>query len=128
ERHGDDAHRVYIDLASRASVADRPEEAAGGARRGRQADPAARRAARAPVWDMFEVRLKARTEPPEVWVGEIAAALDRYAEDPDASQVVMMGLIDLGLIRMVAHPERPGEVLLDSRPLQTLLAEYGPRV
>jgi hypothetical protein len=77
---------------------------------------------------MFDIRLKARSEPPEVWVAEIAAALDRYGEDPNASQVVMMNLVDLGLIRMAAHPERPGEVLLDSRPLQALLAEYGPRV
>ena len=40
----------------------------------------------------------------------------------------MMNLIDMGLLEMVPNPDRPGEVMLDSRPLQALMSEYGPRV
>ena len=40
----------------------------------------------------------------------------------------MMNLIDMGLLEMVPNPDRPSEIMLDSRPLQALLAEYGPRV
>ncbi len=34
----------------------------------------------------------------------------------------------MGLVEMVPNPDGSGEILLDSRPLQALLAEYGPRV
>ena len=40
----------------------------------------------------------------------------------------MSNLLDLGLIRMAPHPDRPDQVMLDSRPLMALLAQYGPRV
>jgi hypothetical protein len=61
-------------------------------------------------------------------VPEIAVVLERYRQDKNASQLIMMNLVDMGLIQMVPSPDRPDEVYLDSRPLQALLAEYGPRI
>ena len=97
-------------------------------RRGRQADPVSARASNAPVWDMLEVRLKTRSEPPERWVPELAVVLERYGNDAAANEKVLLALVDMGLLRLVAHPERPQEVMIDPRVLQALMAEYGPRV
>lgn len=128
ERLGVETISVYTDLATIAAAKGRNEEAFDLVRRGRQAEPPAKRARNAASWDVLELRLRARSEPPESWVPEVAVLLDRYRDDQYASQTVMLTLVDMGLIQMVSHPDRPGEVLLDSRPLQALLAEYGPRV
>ena len=77
---------------------------------------------------MIEVRLKARSERPEAWVPELAVVLERYAQDPSANQVILMNLVEMGLVRMAPNPDNPEDILLDSRPLQAVLAEYGPRV
>ncbi len=77
---------------------------------------------------MIEVRLKARSERPEVWVPELAIVLERYGQDPNANQVILMNLVELGLVRISPNPDNPEDILLDSRPLQAVLAEYGPRV
>ncbi len=77
---------------------------------------------------MFEIRLRTRTDEPEAWVPDLAVILERSRLDAQATQTVMMNLIDMGLLEMVQSPDRPGEVLLDSRPLQALMSEYGPRV
>jgi hypothetical protein len=128
ERLGLDTLSVYTDLASIAEAHGRTEEAFDWARRGRQADPPAKRARNAPAWDMFELRLRARGEEPTLWVPDLAVILERYRHDPDANQVVVMNLIDMGLLEMVSHPDRSGEIMIDSRPLQALMAEFGPRV
>jgi hypothetical protein len=128
EAQGVEPLAVFSDLASLASANGRQAEAMDWIGRGRRADPAAKRPVHAPQWDMLELRLKAPTERPETWVPELAVVVERYRNDPDATQIVMMNLIDMGLLEMVSHPERPGEVLLDSRPLQALMAQYGPRV
>ncbi len=119
---------VYTDLASLAAgVQDGP-----GVRdwiaQGRRADPPASKARNAPIWDMVEVRLRARLDRPEVWVPELAIVLERYAGDPTANQVILMNLVEMGLVRMGPNPDNPNDVLLDSRPLQSVLAEFGPRV
>ena len=128
ERLGVETLSLYTDLASLASARGRHEEAFDWVRRGRQADAPAKRARNAPSWDIFEIRLRARTDDPAAWVPDLAALLDRYRDDPQATQTLMMNLIDMGLLEMVNHPDRPGEILLDSRPLQALMAEFGPRV
>ena len=128
ERLGIESISVYTDLASIASSTDRHGEVAELIRRGREADAPAKRARNAPSWDLFEARLRIRVEPPETWVPEIAVIIERYRDDPQASQIVMMGMIDMGLIQMVPNPDREGEILLDSRPLQQLMDTYGPRV
>ena len=119
---------VYSEAAALAAGRGKTDEAFDWIQRGRQADAPADRARNAPGWDMLEIRFKARTEEPEIWVPEIAVVLDRYRDDSEATTSVMMHLVQMGLLQMVRVPDRPGEVMLDSRPLQALLAEYGPRV
>jgi len=119
---------VYSDLASLASARGGMDEALSWIARGRQADSPARRGPNAPLWDMIEVRLKARSERPEVWVPELAVVLERHAQEPSSNQVILMNLVEMGLIRMGPNPDNPDDILLDSRPLQAVLAEYGPRV
>src|SRR5207245_3680227 len=82
----------------------------------------------APAWDILEIKLKACSEELENWVPDLAAVLERYREDSVATQTTIMGLLEMGLLQMVPNPDRPGEILLDSRPLKTLLTRYGPRV
>ena len=119
---------LYTDLASVASSKGRSEEALDWIRRGREADSAAKRARNAPAWDMFEIRLRVRDEDPTDWVADLAVILERYRNDAQATQTVMMNLIDMGLLEMVPNPDRPGEIMIDSRRLQVLMSEYGPRV
>ena len=119
---------VYSDLASLTAARGEMDRAMEWLARGRQADSPARRGANAPLWDMIEVRLRARSERPEAWVPELAVVLERYAQEPSANQVILMNLVEMGLVRLGPNPDDPQDVLLDSRPLQAVLAEYGPRV
>jgi len=36
--------------------------------------------------------------------------------------------MDMGLVQMTPSPDRPGDFLVDTRALQALIAEYGPRI
>lgn len=119
---------LYCDLALIDSAAGKQAEALEWLRRGRQADPASQRSVHAPFWDMVELRVRARAEKPEVWVPELVAVMERYDNDPQASQVTLLHMMEMGLVQPMAHPERPEEVMLDTRALQMLIAEYGPRV
>jgi tetratricopeptide (TPR) repeat protein len=123
-----EAISVYSDLASLTLARGEKEEAYAWIAKGRQADPPARRGPNAPLWDMIEVRLKARAERPEVWVPDLAIVMERYGQDPTANQIILMNLVELGLVRMSPNPDNPEDILLDSRPLQAVLAEFGPRV
>lgn len=119
---------VYSDLANLAlSRGDRAQAFAWLAR-GRDTEPASRRGPNAPRWDLLEVRLHARLDPPEQWVPMLAAVMDRYRESDEAGSVLASNLLDMGLLRMYPNPDRPGEMLLDSRPLQAVLSRYGPRI
>ena len=123
-----DALSVFVDLASLASSRGDKAASREWIAKGRQAESPARRGPNAPLWDMVEVRLKARSERPEEWVPELAIVLERYAQDPTANQVILMNLVELGLVRLSPNPDNPDDVLLDTRPLQAVLAQYGPRV
>ena len=123
-----DPYVVHSDLATLAAGRDRMTEAFDWVRRGRQADSGPARARNAPMWDMLEIRLRTRHDAPEVWVPELAVVMDRYLDDPDANQAIMLNLVEMGLIRMVPNPDDPEDVMVDSRRLQAVLAEYGPRV
>ncbi len=54
--------------------------------------------------------------------------MERYRDNAAASQTLMLSLLEMGLLRMVPNPDNPQELMIDPRPLQALLAEYGPRV
>lgn len=119
---------VYADLANLALSRRDETEAMAWVQRGRESDPPAQKKANAPRWDMLEVRLMTRTQPPEKWVPELAAVLERYPEGEEVGSVLVSNLVDMGLLRLVPNPDRPGSMLLDSRTLQAVMARYGPRI
>lgn len=128
EQVGTDALDLHVELALYSAARDRQAEALEWIRKGRQADPAHLRATNAPTWDMVEIRIKARTERPETWVPELAVVLERYTRDPGANRAIMVNLLEMGLVQAAPNPDQPDDILIDSRPLRMLLAEYGPRV
>ena len=77
---------------------------------------------------MFELQLRTRFDRPEEWVPELAVILDRYRENENASMLITTRLMEMGLIRLASPPDQPGELMLDTRMLQQLLAHYGPKV
>ncbi len=119
---------VYSDLAAYQEEANGLDAALAVVKEGREIEPAAQRQYNAPAWDMFEVMLKAKALKPEVWVPELAIVLERYRENQNASQIIMLSLMQMGLLQAVPNPDNPGEIMIDPRGLQTLMAEYGPRV
>jgi tetratricopeptide (TPR) repeat protein len=119
---------VYSALANLALAGRRPAEALEWVEKGRRSDTGPRRDANAVHWDLLEVRVRAASEPPDSWVPVLAAVLQRHREGEDAQRAVLMNLMRLGLVLAQPSPDRPGELLLDTRPLQQLLARYGPRI
>jgi len=123
-----DRFTIYSDLANLATSRDDLPTAHDWIARGRAEEAPARRVANAPLWDMLEVRIRSRSEAPETWVPHLAIVLDRYHKDEAANQAIMGNLLDMGLIRVVPNPDNPEDMLLDSRGLQAVLQEYGPKV
>jgi hypothetical protein len=117
----------YTELAL--SDADRGdgEAAMTWAQKGRQADPASR-GVNSIDWDLLDLKIQIRTESPESWVPRLAVALERYGNDESSMSKVLQFLVGMGLVQLMPHPEQPGSMLMDNRPLLALLAEYGPRI
>ena len=60
---------------------------------------------------------------PTQWVPYLAIILDRKRPSQNADQItqtMIMGLIDLGLIRVVRNPQQPDQSQLDTRILEML--------
>lgn len=119
---------VFSSLALAAAGRHEFDQAFRWVEEGRRVEPASERPRTAPAWDLLEVRIRARNEDPEAWVPELAVVLERYRENAAASQTLMLSLLEMGLLRMVPNPDNPQELMIDPRPLQVLLSEYGPRV
>ncbi len=119
---------VFSDLASMAAARGDAAGAAAWLAQGRQGEPAARKGVDASRWDMMEIRLRARTEPPESWVPQLAVVLDRYRDDKQANESILSNLVEMGLVQIVQAPDRPDDMYVDPRALMALMAEYGPRV
>ena len=113
---------LYGDLALEAIGRGDREGSMEWIRRGRQAEAPGRRAVTAPHWDMFELQIRARFDKPDEWVPELAVILDRYRENENASMLITTRLMEMGLIRLASPPDQPGELMLDTRMLQQLLA------
>jgi hypothetical protein len=128
ERGGINMMMIHADLASIEAEDGRIDKALEWIARGRQADSPAERARNAVVWDLQEIRLRARAEAPESWVPDLAVLLERYEGDPEGVQALLLGLTELGLVQLLPNPDQPGEIMVDTRPLQALLDRYGPRV
>ncbi len=123
----DEMDRVlpYVDLANLAISRQDPEEALDWLKKGREADTEPRNVAR---WDLQDVRIRARSQPPEEWVPLLAAALDRHGQDREAAPIIMRNLMDMGLVQTAPNPDNPSQTLLDTRPLQAVLSRYGPKI
>lgn len=115
----------FADLANLAMSRQAKDEAFSWLERGRQADKTPRNAVR---WDFLEVRMRARSERPEDWVPQLAVVLERYGQDRSASSQVMSNLIDMGLVEMAPNPDDSGQVLMDTRRLQAVLGQFGPKI
>jgi tetratricopeptide (TPR) repeat protein len=119
---------VYGDLAwSEVQKRDR-DAALTWLRQGRAAQGAGRDGEAACQWDMMELEIRTQFDKLEDWVPELAVVLDRYRENERARLVLTTRLLEMGLLQLASPADRPGEILLDSRPLQQLLSLYGPKV
>lgn len=97
-------------------------------RRGRATQDLARLPDHTAFWDMMEIQIRASFDPVNDWVPELAVVIERYQANEQASAMVTSRLIEMGLLHLVSQPDRPGEIMLDSRILQRLLSLYGPKV
>jgi hypothetical protein len=123
-----DERTLYADLAIESTEQRDRAGALEWVRRGRAAQDLARRADDTVFWDMMEVQTRASFDPLDDWVPELAMVLERYREHEQASMTVTARLIQMGLVHLVSPPDRPGEVMLDTRVLQQLLSLYGPKL
>ena len=119
---------VFAHLASFEMARGRRDEALACLERGRSTDPAAVREANAVRWDTLELRLRSRVEHPSSWVPFLATLLDRYGAEGPYGQTLMMTLMNMGLIQALPHPDRPDDFVLDTRPLQMAMEQYGPKI
>ncbi len=119
---------LYGDLAIEASGRGDRDGSLEWIRRGREAEAPGRRAVAAPHWDMFELQIRAQFDKPDKWIPELAVILERYRENESASMMITGSLLEMGLIRLTSPADQPGELMLDTRMLQQLLALYGPKV
>jgi len=128
EREGFPTLQVFTELALDACIRGARDEALDWVRKGRESEPAARRPATAPSWDMLDIRVRTMFDEPEAWVPEVAAVMGRYEGDATAMQKVLSHLVELGLIRLAPSPEDPSQYVADPSMLYSLLMRFGPRV
>jgi hypothetical protein len=96
---------------------------------GRASDPHRDRPENTVEWEMLHVRLRAVHTPPKDWVPELARVITTWSNDKRVSEVLLFGLVQMGLIRLVPNPDpNKGGYVADSRTLERLLDEYGPRI
>jgi hypothetical protein len=65
---------------------------------------------------------------PEVWVKTLAVILEQYRGNQEATSAIFVRLIKFGLVQVVADPNHPDQVALDTRTLDDYLNRFGPRV
>ena len=87
-----------------------------------------KRSANALAWEMIDLQSQMVLDGPEVWVPSLAVILERYRGNQEATSAVILRLINLGLVQVVQDPNRPDQMVLDTRTLDHYLTEYGPRV
>jgi tetratricopeptide (TPR) repeat protein len=127
-RSGIDPLAFYGELALEAAQRNDRTETAAWLARGQDSTAVQNRAAHTPAWEMVELQTKMVLEEPDVWVPYLAALLDRYRGNQDATAALLLRLVNLGLVRVVADPTRPDQIVLDTRILEDYMNRYGPRV
>lgn len=123
-----DRFAIHSLLASLEMREGRKDEAYSWIDRGLAAESPSERAENLARWDMLRIRIRAEFEPPETWVPELAAILEGQTKNSKPKEPVILGLLEMGLIRIEPHPEKEGDVMLDTSPLQALIRQYGPRI
>jgi tetratricopeptide (TPR) repeat protein len=96
-------------------------------RKARESDAALGAGDNRPVWEVAEWELSLDFDPPAVWVPPLADMLKKYAGHQETLQTLIRILLRLGLVRPVQDPSKPSEVLMDWRPLEYLMVQYGRR-
>jgi tetratricopeptide (TPR) repeat protein len=119
---------LYGELALEAARHDDRARAQAWMDRGRESEPPLKQAAHALLWELLDLQVKMNLDEPDVWVPDLAVILERYRGNQEALSAVLMRLVEFGLVHAVVDPKRPGQILLDTRVLDELLSQYGPRV
>lgn len=124
--------KAYRELANEAMVRKDLPRALDLLKRGRTEDKFNSEEMKEAIWGMATVRCKAMTLEPADWVPELAVILDRKRSespaDEEVSQSVLMSLMDMGLVRLTPNPDRPDQVYMDTRFLEMLLQQFGPKI
>lgn len=123
--------RVYRELASVATSQQDLAKALDLLAEGRKYDTEPNIDLKDITWSLAELRARAMLSEPTQWVPYLAIILDRKRPSQNADQItqtMIMGLIDLGLIRVVRNPQQPDQSQLDTRILEMLLQQYGPKI
>ncbi len=119
---------LYGDLARHAAARHDRADAESWLARGREADPPAQRSAHALAWNMVGLELDMMLDPPDAWVPKLGGLLEKHCVDREATLAVFTRLAQLGLVHLRQDPNNPDQAILDTRFLESLLAQYGPRV
>jgi len=125
---GIEATTLYGELALDAAGRNDRSQAIFWIARGRESEPPLTRSAHALIWELIELQVQMALETPEVWVKSLAVLLDRYRGNQEATSALFLRLISLGLVQLVADPNRPDQLGLDTRILDSYLNRFGPRV
>jgi len=123
-----DLRRLYGDLLSIPLLRGDAEEALRTIEQGRQADPLRAKGSHAATWDLLEARVRSQAEPPESWVPLFQKLFQRYSASKETLPVLIHHLSQLGLVRLIPHPEQPDTAMLDTAPLDFLIARYGSKI
>lgn len=117
----------FIDLSNIAVARGKPAEALSWLERGQGEDPQGR-GSNAIHWDLALLTVRTASEPPESWVPHLAVLLDRYSKNGEQNAALLSKLVSMNLVRVVKDPQSAEGYYLDPRPLQAVLAEYGPKI
>jgi hypothetical protein len=124
--------KVYQELAMEAIAHGDLPRALDLIARGHAEDKSHTAEMREAIWGLAAIRCKAALLDPAEWVPDLAVLLDRKRGDSktedEVSQLVVVRLMELGLIRLVPHPDRPEQAMMDTRVLEFLLQKYGPKI
>jgi len=119
---------LYGELAIDAAQRNDRAQAESWLARGRQSDPPQKRSAHALAWEMIDLQVKMMLDKPDVWVPVLAALFERYSGSQEATSALLLRLVNFGLVQVVADPNRPNQIVLDTRILEDYLTRYGPRI
>ena len=122
------ATTLYGDLALDAARDGDRAEAEQWLQRGRQTESSLKISPNALIWEMIALQVKIILDHPEVWVPIIAVLLERYRGNRDALSAILLRLMEMGLVRASVDPNNPDQIALDTRILDQLLTQFGPRV